>query len=280
MAMTYKTILVLFDGRQDAVARLETAIEIARRQDAHLKALSLAVSPSIPSYANHPILLEALVTQQEQSRGKAEAVLDAFNAKAAGLSHAGTIVECRDVEVVDEIALHARYADLLVIEQYDPEHPGTGGEALPQHLVLDAGLPVLVIPYIGISKPPGRRVMVAWNAGSEAARAVRDALPFLKRAEWVDVVVADPAKHKGTHGEEPGADIALFLARHDCNVEVQHLPDGGADTGEALLSHVADRGSDLLVMGAYGHARLRQLILGGVTQTILGEMTVPVLMSR
>ena len=280
--MTYKTVLVLLDGRHEATLRLQAAIEVARGHDAHLKVISLAVSPTIPSYANHPILLEAMVAQQKQTRSQAKTVLDDFGkkAKASGLPYEGVVVECRDVEISDEVALHARYADLLVIEQQDPENPGPGGAALTQHLVLEADLPVLVIPYIGASRPPGKRVMVAWDAGREAARAVRDALPILVAAEHVDVVVIDPAKHTREHGEEPGADIALFLARHDCKVETQHLPAGGLDAGEALLSHLADRDSDLLVMGAYGHARLRQLVLGGVTQTILGEMTVPVLMSR
>ncbi len=280
--MSYKTILVLLDGRQESGRRLETAIEVARRHEAHLKAISLAVSPSIPSYANHPILLEALVAQQKQTHSETQAMLDDFTAKAkaAGVSHEGIVVDCRDIEITDVIGLHSRYADLLVTEQQDPDNPGPGGPALTQHLVLESGLPVLVIPYIGASRPPGGRVMVAWDAGREAARAVRDALPLLRHADHVDVVVIDPAKHSREHGEEPGADIALFLARHDCKVETQHLPAGGADAGEALLSHLADRDSDLLVMGAYGHARLRQLVLGGVTQTILGEMTVPVLMSR
>jgi nucleotide-binding universal stress UspA family protein len=282
MAMSYRTILVLLDGRRESGRRLETAIEMACRHEAHLKAISLAVSPSIPSYANHPILLEALVAQQKQTHSDAGAMLNDFSTKAktAGLSHEGVVVDCRDVEITDVVGLHSRYADLLVIEQQDPDNPGPGGAAMTQHLVLEAGLPVLVIPYIGASRTPGSRVMVAWDAGREAARAVRDALPILVAADHVDVVVIDPAKHTREHGEEPGADIALFLARHDCKVETQHLPAGGLDAGEALLSHLADRDSDLLVMGAYGHARLRQLVLGGVTQTILGEMTVPVMMSR
>ena len=137
-----------------------------------------------------------------------------------------------------------------------------------------------MIPYIGPAPTLGQRVTVAWDASREAARAVNDALPLLVRAQAVDVVTVNPSDSPFGHGEDPGADIALHLARHDIQVEVRRIETRDLDVANTVLSHIADRGSDLVVMGAYGHSRLRELVLGGVTRTILRDMTVPVLMAH
>jgi nucleotide-binding universal stress UspA family protein len=146
--------------------------------------------------------------------------------------------------------------------------------------LLYCGGPVMIVPYMGPAATFGERVIVAWDASREAARAVNDALPLLKRAKQVGVVSVNPRPWPFAHGEEPGADIGLHLARHGVKVEVQRVEGRDIDTANAILSHVADRSADLLVMGGYGHSRLRELVLGGVTRTILTEMIVPVLMSH
>ena len=122
--------------------------------------------------------------------------------------------------------------------------------------------------------------MVGWNAGREAARAVADALPLLVRAAAVEVLIIDAERGPAGHGQEPGADIARYLARHGAQVEVRRLSSDGEDLGRLLLSQAAAFGADLLVMGAYGHARLNELIFGGVTRTALRDADLPVLMSR
>jgi nucleotide-binding universal stress UspA family protein len=149
-----------------------------------------------------------------------------------------------------------------------------------EELVLSAGRPVLLIPYAGHFPEVGRRVLVAWNAGREAARAVTDALPLLARASIVQVVAFDPRKGGADHGDIPGADIALLLARHGVKVSIAQQQSKEVDVGNQILSRAADMQSDLIVMGAYGHSRLRELVLGGVTRTLLDTMTVPVLMSH
>jgi nucleotide-binding universal stress UspA family protein len=144
---------------------------------------------------------------------------------------------------------------------------------------LTSGRPVIVLPpRAKVSQV--RRVLVGWNAEREAVRAVADALPLLVRAEVVEVLVVDPESHRAAHGQEPGADIARYLARHGVHVEVRRLSSGSDDVGHLLLSHAADFGADLVVMGAYGHSHLNEWIFGGVTRTALREAGLPVLMSR
>jgi nucleotide-binding universal stress UspA family protein len=147
-------------------------------------------------------------------------------------------------------------------------------------LPLATGRPVLVVPYAFERRPAGRHVMIAWNASREAARAVNDALPLLRRASHVHVVALSPVRSATAHGEEPGADIALYLARHGVKVTVSRDDAPEVDTGNLLLSRAFDLSADLIVMGAWGHSRLREFVLGGVTRTLLESMTVPVLMSH
>jgi nucleotide-binding universal stress UspA family protein len=151
---------------------------------------------------------------------------------------------------------------------------------LPEEVTLNSGRPTLVVPYIGAAATIGERVMVAWNASREAARAIGDAMPLLERAKVVTVVSVNARPDALGHGEDPGADIGAHLARHGLKVEVERLEARDIDVPNAILSRLADAGSDLLVMGCYGHSRLREMVLGGVTRTILGEMTVPVLMAH
>src|SRR5690606_4452572 len=150
----------------------------------------------------------------------------------------------------------------------------------PADFVMRCGRPVLLVPYAGRFEAVGRRVLVAWDAGREAARAVRDALPLLKRAEHVEVVSFNPDRPGARHGPIPGADLAAYLARHDVKVHVSQQHGDDIEVGEQILSRAADLHSDLIVMGAYGHSRLRELALGGATRTLLASMTVPVLMSH
>jgi nucleotide-binding universal stress UspA family protein len=176
--------------------------------------------------------------------------------------------------------MHARYADLVVLGQVDPDEPPYIGSHLPEEVVLASGRPLLVVPHAWAPGPLGERVLVAWDASREAARAVNDAMPILEQAASVLVVSINPKSTPLGHGELPGADIALHLARHDIDVEVRSIEFDRMDVGEALLSLAADGARDLLVMGAYAHSRIRELVLGGATRTVLERMTLPVLMAH
>ncbi|MDP6786185.1 MAG: universal stress protein [Rhodospirillales bacterium] len=137
-----------------------------------------------------------------------------------------------------------------------------------------------MVPYVGSYPKIGERVMVAWDASRLASRAVHDALPFLTAAKHVDVLAINPKGGPQGHGDIPSADICQHLARHGVKVEAQHVYADDIDAGDMLLSQAASRGADLLVMGAYGHSRWRELILGGLTHFVLEHMTMPVMMSH
>ncbi|MCX7894024.1 MAG: universal stress protein [Burkholderiales bacterium] len=276
--MTYKTILVHVNYGERAARRLKVACELASRFGAHLVGFHAVSTGRIPL----SLALETGLTLREhQSRlekGERIELEDTFvaAAKAAGIE--SYEFRASPVDVTRSLTINARYADLSVLGQAEPGlgvglHPGVVPE-----VVMASGRPVLVIPYAGEIETLGKRVLVAWNGGREATRAITDALPLLKGAEKVDVAVFNPKG--GTHGDVPGADIGLWLARHGVKVNVMDERADDIDVGNLLLSRVTDRGSDLIVMGAYGRSRFAEFILGGVTQTILESMTVPVLMAN
>jgi nucleotide-binding universal stress UspA family protein len=174
-------------------------------------------------------------------------------------------------------ALHARYADLSILGRLDPERAETAAAAASCACLRAAGLDR---PLCRTFRNVGWRVLIAWNAAREAARTVSDSMPLLTSAELVTVLTIDPREGPDGHGEIPGADIALHLARHGVKTEIERTISAGLPVGEALLSRAADLAADLIVMGAYGHSRVRELLLGGATRSVLRSMTVPVLMSH
>lgn len=280
--MAYKNLLVHLDETEACKGRVAAAIALAKAQEAHLTGLSLAIEASVPAYIGGQLPAEVLDVQRAQmlERGRAAAAVFDKALTAAGQEGESRVVSGLDIDSARVITLHARHADLVVLGQEEPEAP-TG---VPRHrvedVILAAGRPALVIPYIGAGKALGQRVMVAWDASRESARAVNDAMPLLEQAKTVTVLSVNPRPGVDRHGEEPGADIALHLARHGVKVDVQRTQVDEIDIGDTVLSRLADLSIDLLVMGAYGHSRLREVVLGGVTRTLLESMTVPVLMSH
>jgi nucleotide-binding universal stress UspA family protein len=222
-------------------------------------------------------VIAELMEQMRQSALVAGVKLKA--AFEAALARDGIMGEWRQVEGTTReiLALHGRYADLLVLGQDDPESDSAG---LLEAVVFDSGRPVLAIPFAGTFKTIGKRVLVGWNASREASRALHDALPLIANAETVTFFLANPTRGLDGHGEEPGADIARHMVRHGLKVEVAKVIANDLPDSALLLNHASDMGADLLVMGAYGHSRLREFILGGMTRSLLREMTVPVLLSH
>jgi nucleotide-binding universal stress UspA family protein len=278
--MAYKDLLVHVDDTRACAGRIKAAVELAVAHEAHLTGIYVIGEPPPSSLVSGYMPPDTLIMLQQRARERAEAALTRFAdlAKRSQISFESQIDRVLYTAMADAIATNVRYADLAILGQADPEE-GEAPSSLPEEVTLSSGRPSLVIPYIGPAATLGQRVSVAWNASPEAARALNDALPILERAQAVDVVMVN-SNDEPAHGEQPGADIALHLARHGIKVEVQRIETRDLDPANAILSHVADRGSDLLVMGAYGHSRLRELVLGGVTRTILREMTVPVLIAH
>ena len=277
--MTYKTIALWLDARRSAPT--DAAIRMAQAFGAHLTALNhvdvIRLSPFIRAH-----LGEELVRQQlRRAEDDATAAAAGFEAIARREGLGGVEVRRLVGDPVQGLAISARYADLIVLGQVDAENTdGPEQRDFPDHAILAAGRPVLMVPYAGTFNTIGEHVAVAWSATRESTRAVTDALPLLQRAKKVTVIIGDPRPGAGGHGASPGADIALYLARQGVTVEVSLEQTAGIDVGSLLLSRIADLNADLLVMGAYGHSRMRELVLGGVTRTILRQMTVPVLMSH
>jgi nucleotide-binding universal stress UspA family protein len=177
------------------------------------------------------------------------------------------------------VALHARYADLAIVGQPNRDEP-QDADAVTVTTIMTSGRPVLAVPFAGDFPTVGERVLVAWNASREAARALNDALPLLLNAKQVTVLAINPQRGVGGHGDVPAADIALHLARQGLKTEAAHTVAKDIADGEALLSYAADIGADLIVAGAYGHSRAREMVFGGVTRTLIAEMTAPVLFSH
>jgi nucleotide-binding universal stress UspA family protein len=273
-------ILVHIDQSPRALMRLDIAAELARQHGAHLTALQV-IDVALPVMAmgdgGGGAVIAELMEQMRQSALAAGVKLKV--AFEAALAREGIMGEWRQVEGTTQeiLALHGRYADLLVLGQDDPESDSAG---LLEAMVFDCGRPVLAIPFAGSFKTIGKRVLVGWNASREASRALHDALPLIAKAETATVFLANPKRGLGGHGEEPGADIARHLARHGMKVEVAMAIADDVPDSALLLNHASDMGADLLVMGAYGHSRLREFILGGMTRSLLREMTVPVLLSH
>jgi nucleotide-binding universal stress UspA family protein len=276
--MSYKTILVYIDPGKRCAARLEVAIGLAIQYDAHLVALYALAPLVLPGYLMAQVGGEILQAQQQAARSEMARVEADFTrlTTTAGLRN----VEWRTAhdDPAGAVTLHARYADLIVIGQGDAEDSVDISADFAARVVLAAGRPVLILPSFGSFPSIGKRILVAWNASREATRAVTDAIPLLKLADKVNVMAVGPGY--GQHGKIPGADIGLYLARHGVRVDVAMDPGAEIDVGNELLSRAADLSADLIVMGGYGHSRLKEWVLGGATRTILESMTVPVLMSH
>jgi nucleotide-binding universal stress UspA family protein len=284
--MGYKDILVTADTSPAGAARLDLAVALAERFAAHLIGLHTSVMPPAPAgggYFDHfdrslldPLyreFSERMTERQESARSMFGEVTGKRRLAAEWRVAAGYPSEAA--------ALHGRYVDLIVLGQTDPDNTEAAlFQPRAEEVALAVGRPVLAVPYAGRFANCGRRVLVAWDASRVATRAVNDAMPLLVGAETVTVLSVDPGEDGRAHGDVPGMDIAAHLARHGVKARVESTVSAGIGVGNALLSWAGDTGADLLVMGAYGHTRVRQLLLGGATRTILGSMTVPVLLSH
>jgi nucleotide-binding universal stress UspA family protein len=280
--MNYKTILLDLDQSPRCDVRIQLAAQLAQRCNGHLIGAAVTgISRHVFSRAEFDLTDPVFAHHRDHLRQHARDVLKHFEQVVASVGVDSVESRLVDDDAAGGMVLHSRYADLTVMGQFDAAAtiPGVMSN-LPELVVLGSGRPVLIVPHSGQPAYPLRRVLVAWDGSLSASRAISLALPLLLHADAVDVVVMKAAdKADDVHGEQAGADLALFLARHQIKVDVVERQVKG-DRGEALLSIAADLAADLIVMGGYGHTRFRELVLGGVTRTLLHSMTIPVLMAH
>jgi nucleotide-binding universal stress UspA family protein len=283
--MPLKDLLVYLDGSDACHRRIEFATTLARKHEARLTGLFiLDLIPTIETmargYGDQLEFVESYAALRKQALEHAGRVEAEFR---EGLRREGVAGEWRFHESLpaETVSLHARYADLAIVGQIDPEKPPPVNAArVPEEVLFTSGRPVLVVPYAGRFDAACENVLIAWTATREAARALNDAMPLLERAKKVTVLTINPERGADVEPGIPAADIAHHLAEHGIVTEAATTVADEISTSDALLNYASDHGDSLIVMGAYGHSRVRELILGGVTRRILRQMTVPVLMSH
>lgn len=268
---------VCLDNSAGSSRRLDFSLALASQLGAHLLGLHLTYAPVIV-YDPYAEMGQLLVEWEESIKKKQEYAKELFcsAAKKSDLSFNWAAYRSSDL---NQVIAHARAADLTIIGQYDPKDAEANlGNSFHEILILKLGRPVLILPNASTLPEKFDNIIVAWDGGREAARAMADALPFLKKARLVRVLTISEKTERNK--DLPDIDIAAYLAKHDVRVEIERTEKIDIAPADYLLARATELGADLLVMGAYGHNRLTELLLGGVTRTVMRQMTLPVLMSH
>ncbi|HMJ81761.1 MAG TPA: universal stress protein [Vicinamibacterales bacterium] len=255
------------------------AISVAEAFGAHVAGIAFSYEPVIPPTIMGTIPASFVESQRDENDRAANDARAKFDeaARRAGVSSESRTLSASLAGSADRFATIARRFDLAVVGQAEPDRAAPE-ELIVENALFSSGRPVLIVPYIQKAELTLDRVMVCWDASRNAARAIADAMPFLARAKAIDVVIV--ASERVKSDELPGADIGQHLARHGLKVEVKRIVSPDTDVASTILSHAADTSADFIVMGGYGHSRLREFILGGATRGILASMTLPTLMSH
>jgi nucleotide-binding universal stress UspA family protein len=278
MAIMFKDIAVnLGLGAHDPAG--EFAISVADAFEAHVLGVAFSFEPVIPGLLMGGIPPEFIESQRSESDKRAQAAIARFEhtARLAGVSAESRIISSSISGAAIEFGRLARRFDLVVVGQAE------GDAALPDEVVdegvlFESGRPVIFVPYIQKIGLKLDRVMVCWDGSRAATRAVADSIPLLQKAKLVEIVLVTAKGYKAD--EAPGVDLAKHLARHGLDVNLKRITSPDIDVASTILSYAADSNADMIVMGGYGHSRLREFVLGGVTRSILETMTVPALMSH
>jgi nucleotide-binding universal stress UspA family protein len=281
-SMGYKTILVSLNEIGQLTNLLEFSAGVATEYDAHIIGLYVIPGPAIyPAVGPYtvPELIDVFTKYfDEQSRDVKTKFENVMNRN--GLTFQWLEVRATAPEISQTVSEVGPIADLVVVSEIDRQASMGVEVDFIANVVMGVGRPVLILPRSAKNKLRIDQIVCGYNGSKEAARAIHDALPLLKRAADVRLVWVNPSKSYGAAGALPGADIAETLDRHGVKATVEAMPTSGLDVAEALLTRARDLDAGLIVMGAYGHSRLREYVLGGATRTALSTMTVPLLMSH
>jgi nucleotide-binding universal stress UspA family protein len=255
------------------------AISVAAALQAHLTGVAFIYDPVVPISGAGYIPADIIETQREDNETAAEVAIKSFNAASdqAGISAEPLMTSVSLSGAGDQFAHMARRFDLAIVGQAHPE-TGAMEQIVGEATLFESGRPMIMVPYIQKAPFKTDNVMICWDGSRTAARAVADAIPIIRKSGRVEIVIV--ASERGKQDEIEGADIGQHLARHGLKVDVHRISGGNIDVGDALLSHAADSGADFMIMGGYGHSRLREFVLGGVTRSIFESMTLPVLISH
>jgi nucleotide-binding universal stress UspA family protein len=255
------------------------AISVAEAFQAHVLGIAFSYDPVIPGTVMGGIPVEFIESQRAESDQKARTAVARFEqaASRAGVSAETHIISTSISGAADQFGRLGRRFDLVVVGQPERER-SVAEEVVDEGVLFESGRPVIFVPFIQKAGLKLDRVMVCWNGSRPAARAIADAMPFLHKAKQVEIVMV--ASKAENDGEIAGVDLGQHFARHGLTVDVKRITSPDIDVPSTILSYAADSNADMIVMGGYGHSRLREFVLGGVTRGILATMTVPTLMSH
>ncbi|HEY7764323.1 MAG TPA: universal stress protein [Aestuariivirgaceae bacterium] len=280
--MPYKTIIVTLNELKAIESVLNVSVDLATTFEAHLTGLYVipgpALYPAMGPYAS-PEMID-VVTGHFEERSKEIRNKVELMVKPAGIPFEWRELRSVDPDISSTVSEESRTADLIVLSEPDPNSSMGVERDFVVNVVIDSGRPVLILPHTGRPQLKLEQIICGYNGSRESARAIHDALPLLKLASDVRVVWVDPSKTPHSAGTLPGADMAVSLSRHGVHATAEAMPTSGEDAGEALFTRAQDIGASLIVMGAYGHSRLREYIFGGATRSALSQMRVPLLMSH
>jgi nucleotide-binding universal stress UspA family protein len=278
-AVMIKDILVNLNVTEEGGPAGDYAVSVAAALEAHLTGIAFVYDPIVPVSGTGYIPAEVIETQQADNEAAAKAAIKKFAAATsrAGISAEPLTLSASLAGAGDQFARMARRFDLAMVGQAQPE-TSTLEEIIGETTLFESGRPTILVPYIQKGPLKLDNVMVCWDGSRPATRAIADAMPLLVKGGRVEIVIV--TNERGKRDEIEGADMGQHLARHGVKVDVHRISGGDIDVADALLSHAADSGTDFMVMGGYGHSRLREFVLGGVTHSIFRSMTVPVLMSH
>ncbi len=280
--MSFRTMLVFVDDSEASEVRLETALAMAAKHEAHLAVCAIVEQPEYYYGIGTEVAADVYLEDVERVRNEARQLAERARERLLRAGHTGEVrwVTGASVVIGELAARHARYADLSFVGQPFEGPQETLLTRVLEGVLFDAGRPLVMVPKGWSGDTFGESLMIGWNASREAARAVADAMPFIEAAGQVHVAIVDPKVGEDAHGEEPGADLAASLAHHGVEVTVDRLPSEGQSRARRLLIHAGDVAADLVVIGGYGHWRLREMIFGGVTREMVRASEVPLLMSH
>ncbi|SOC04046.1 nucleotide-binding universal stress UspA family protein [Rhodobacter sp. JA431] len=279
--MAYKTVLTIVTDVSQAHGQIDSAVAVARAEDAHLEVLCLGVDRTQTGYyyagATAFVQQEVLDRAQEEARETEKAINERLSTEDIRWSTEAVVAQIGAIATV--VGLRARFADLVVMGHPYGEGRGQELEAAVEAALFEGQSPALIVPDGQVVSLNARRVVVAWNQSNEAMNAIRKALPLLKSAQLVDITVIDPPAH-GPERSDPGGQLSQWLARHGVKVEVSVLAKTLPRISDVINRHVRDTSAQMVVMGAYGHSRFREAILGGATRNMLEQAEVPILMAH